>query len=193
VDKSLLNTYYQLKDLMTPKNNYLQLRSTLHTVDPPCMPYLGEPAAFQKNENTLPGHSPSPRLSLSFFFFFSFFFPGPLGVFLKDLTFIEQGNPDFVSTDEGVPAGSTRSLINFKKFRLIAKTIGEVQQYQTVQYAMRRLDALHAFLLDPPCRDDDDLYNLSLVIEPRSTLAPEEGTEGIAFSFFLFFFLLIDL
>jgi len=48
-----------------------------------------------------------------------------LGVYLTDLTFIEEGNKNIVD----------RGLVNFDKCYLIAAVIGEIQQYQRIGYS----------------------------------------------------------
>jgi hypothetical protein len=48
-----------------------------------------------------------------------------LGVYLTDLTFIEEGNKNVLE----------RGLVNFDKCYLIAAVIGEIQQYQRMGYA----------------------------------------------------------
>jgi hypothetical protein len=45
------------------------------------------------------------------------------GIYLTDLTFIEDGNPDYIS-----------SLINFKKRELVYDVIREIEQYQQKGY-----------------------------------------------------------
>lgn len=60
------------------------------------------------------------------------------GRYLSDLTFIEQGSPDFLPVDEGANGKSKDTalsqLINFGKRRLSAKTIVEIQQNQVQPY-----------------------------------------------------------
>jgi hypothetical protein len=48
---------------------------------------------------------------------------GRRGIYLTDLTFIEDGNPDYIS-----------SLINFKKRELVYDVIREIEQYQQKGY-----------------------------------------------------------
>jgi hypothetical protein len=83
-----------------------------------------------------------------------------LGVFLTDLTFIEEGNPDYIN-----------GLINFSKRRLVYNVISRVTQLQLAPYNLQPVYQI-ACLLWHPAREfaaltDDDFYKLSLEREPR--------------------------
>jgi len=83
------------------------------------------------------------------------------GVYQTDLTFIEDGNPDKFSN----------GLINFKKCRLIAGVIEEIQQYQQKPYNLSLVpmiaDTVKKLIEDAQCVDDRKLYELSMQAEPR--------------------------
>eukprot|EP01090_Pellita_catalonica_P000606 TRINITY_DN10419_c0_g1_i1.p1 TRINITY_DN10419_c0_g1~~TRINITY_DN10419_c0_g1_i1.p1 ORF type:complete len:581 (-),score=81.77 TRINITY_DN10419_c0_g1_i1:1794-3425(-) len=81
-----------------------------------------------------------------------------LGTYLTDLTFIEDGNPDKVD-----------GLVNFSKRKMVYKIISEVQQYQppNSKYEFKPDPALSYFLSELPILQDKDLYNLSLLREPK--------------------------
>ncbi|KAI2722564.1 hypothetical protein CBS147332_3493 [Penicillium roqueforti] len=59
-----------------------------------------------------------------------------LGLFLKDLTFIEDGNPSM--TPEG--------LINFQKYTMLASTIHEIQRLKEAPYSLRPVPELQEYL-----------------------------------------------
>jgi len=89
-----------------------------------------------------------------------------LGVYLTDLTFIEDGNPDRVPDK---PDG----LINFRKRDMIYDVILEIQQYQHMQYKYEPVDSIIAYLSEIPIIEDtkamdSELYDISLQREPRS-------------------------
>lgn len=84
-----------------------------------------------------------------------------LGVYLTDLTFIEDGNPDFVKKGEN-------KLINFAKQELIYSVFDEIKQYQQTQYSIEYVEQLGAFLQQLPSNDEESLYKLSLLREPRA-------------------------
>ncbi|XP_059486241.1 ras-specific guanine nucleotide-releasing factor 2-like isoform X3 [Neocloeon triangulifer] len=83
-----------------------------------------------------------------------------LGMYLTDLSFIEEGTPNF--TDEG--------LLNFSKMRMIAHVIREIRHFQQTPYKIELIAKVTNYLLDPTLLlDDDQLYNMSLEIEPRTS------------------------
>jgi len=78
------------------------------------------------------------------------------GVYLTDLTFVEDGNPDIVN-----------GLINFKKRQMIYNIIEKVQLYQQTSYKFPLVDNIANYLTELPFNDDQELYNLSLRREPK--------------------------
>jgi hypothetical protein len=121
----------ELERIMSAESSYKSYRGRLHSVQPPCIPYVG--------------------------------------VYLLDLTYMEDGNPNKVN-----------GLINFAKRRLINTLIREVQQYQDQPYVIKPIDdviqAISKSLdlhLDQPDGNtmkglEDQLFNLSLQREPRN-------------------------
>jgi son of sevenless-like protein len=91
------------------------------------------------------------------------------GVYLSSLTFIEQGNADFL------PNGQ----IHFFKCRLMAEVLKEIQQYQQSPYKFEKIQAtsspeiqefysqLTAFVMAQHGLTEDEEFKLSLIIEPR--------------------------
>jgi len=95
-----------------------------------------------------------------------------LGIYLTDLTFIEEGNQDYI---EG-------KLINFKKREMTFNVISEMQQYQQEPYKFEVNDPLIAYLAELPIVESDqkslerehkELFDLSLLREPRSAMKSE--------------------
>ncbi|KAF2070552.1 hypothetical protein CYY_008127 [Polysphondylium violaceum] len=85
-----------------------------------------------------------------------------VGIYLTDLTFIEDGNKDEV-----------KGLINFKKRELIFSTIMEIQQYQQQPYNIKPKPNIIQFLFELPSIDDkkkfeDQLHEQSHLIEPKN-------------------------
>jgi len=83
-----------------------------------------------------------------------------LGVYLTDLIFIEEGIQD------KNPGG----LINFKKRRQMYNIIEEIQTYQAEKYNTKDIkDPIIVYLTAVPYNDEDELYRISLIREPRGT------------------------
>lgn len=81
-----------------------------------------------------------------------------LGMYLTDLSFIEEGTPNF--TEEG--------LLNFSKMRMIAHVIREIRHFQQTPYKIEMIPKVFNYLLDPGrLMPDEELYRLSLCLEPR--------------------------
>lgn len=81
-----------------------------------------------------------------------------LGMYMTDLTFIEEGNKKFLTEHK---------LINFYKRRLTAATIGDIQTYQNLGYSIPHLPEVQTKLQGEPTFDEEALYELSLYHEPR--------------------------
>ncbi|KAI9025102.1 ras guanine nucleotide exchange factor domain-containing protein [Phycomyces nitens] len=84
-----------------------------------------------------------------------------LGIYLQDLTFIEDGNPTFLK--------STKDMINFAKQTMIAEVVQEIRQYQLVPYQFKPVDEIQAFIRASlkNSRDEEQLYEESLRLEPK--------------------------
>ncbi|KAL7271979.1 cell division cycle-related protein [Rhizina undulata] len=84
-----------------------------------------------------------------------------LGVYLKDLTFVADGNDDYIK--------GTDQLINFGKRSKTATIIREIQQYQSVPYALQPVPELIDWITQQmvAARDVNEMYETSLSLEPR--------------------------
>lgn len=80
-----------------------------------------------------------------------------LGVFLTDLTFIEEGNPDKLGT-----------LINFKKRLYVYNVLNEIQNYQKVDYTFEADEMVLMCIENLQAVDNDALYKMSLEREGRN-------------------------
>ncbi|KAJ5894597.1 hypothetical protein N7495_006288 [Penicillium taxi] len=81
------------------------------------------------------------------------------GVYLTDLTFIE----------DGIPSLTPSELINFNKRAKTAEVIRDIQQYQNVPYLLQPVPELQDYILSnlQAAGDVHDMYDRSLEIEPR--------------------------
>lgn len=81
------------------------------------------------------------------------------GVYLTDLTFIE----------DGIPSLTPSELINFNKRAKTAEVIRDIQQYQNIPYLLQPVPELQDYLLSnlQAAGDVHDMYERSLELEPR--------------------------
>jgi len=98
-----------------------------------------------------------------------------IGLYLTDLTFIEEGNEDHVD--------GRKDLINFEKFRMVSAIIKQILLYQTTPYALNTEATIRNFLqFQLTVQTDKEMYEQSLAIEPRDgskpTLRKRSGTLG---------------
>eukprot|EP00008_Paramoeba_atlantica_P002026 CAMPEP_0201502282 /NCGR_PEP_ID=MMETSP0151_2-20130828/84050_1 /ASSEMBLY_ACC=CAM_ASM_000257 /TAXON_ID=200890 /ORGANISM="Paramoeba atlantica, Strain 621/1 / CCAP 1560/9" /LENGTH=875 /DNA_ID=CAMNT_0047895863 /DNA_START=103 /DNA_END=2730 /DNA_ORIENTATION=- len=81
-----------------------------------------------------------------------------LGVYLTDLTFVLDGNPDRVE-------GGT--LINFFKWRKVADIITEIKNYQIRYKSLQVNHQTRTFLLSLEFKDSEECYKWSTRVEPK--------------------------
>lgn len=83
-----------------------------------------------------------------------------LGMFLTDLTFIEDGNPDYLDDD--------KTIINVAKRMQYSQIIKDIQMYQQTPYLLQPVPMIADFLnqLNPPTQEQ--VYDTSLTIKARS-------------------------
>ncbi|ATY58790.1 Ras guanine nucleotide exchange factor [Cordyceps militaris] len=82
------------------------------------------------------------------------------GVYLTDLTFIEDGIPSIIKKT---------NLINFAKRAKTAEVIRDIQQYQNVGYSLQPVPELQDYIISnmQAAGDVHEMYDKSLQIEPR--------------------------
>lgn len=83
-----------------------------------------------------------------------------LGVYLTDLTFIEDGIPGLIKKT---------NLINFAKRAKTAEVIRDIQQYQNVPYPLQPVPELQEYVLGnmKNAGDVHEMYEMSLLVEPK--------------------------
>ncbi|ORY86258.1 cell division control protein [Protomyces lactucae-debilis] len=124
IPSRLMQTVESLNDLISAAKNFSAYRETLHSHQPPCVPFLG--------------------------------------VYLTDLTFIEDGNAHTLNH-------KGREYISFSKRQKTAEVIREIQQYQHVPYALQPLPDIQKYITSclDLTREISDMWDLSLEREPR--------------------------
>jgi len=89
-----------------------------------------------------------------------------LGVYLTDLTFIEEGNPTMHD-----------DLVNWNKCRLQAKVIVEIQTYQQTPYALQVVPWIRDYFLNIKVPySADDQWKMSIEIEPKNQTSTTSTT-----------------
>ncbi|KAI7873620.1 ras guanine nucleotide exchange factor domain-containing protein [Mucor mucedo] len=116
-------TLQHIRKLMGANRNFTEYRAIIHSINPPCIPFLG--------------------------------------IYLQDLTFIEDGNANELK--------KSKELINFAKRAKTAEVIREIQQYQSSLYQLKSVEDLQEFIRSnlKSTRDEEQLYKESLKLEPR--------------------------
>jgi len=94
-----------------------------------------------------------------------------LGVFLSDLTFIEDGNRDRIAVP--TPDGGEAELINFVKRRKVAEVIARIRDFQSTPYNFEAVGLIQEVVQTHLVQaqtvwDDEALYAASLRAEPRA-------------------------
>lgn len=86
-----------------------------------------------------------------------------IGVYLGDLTFIEDGNPDLIMSEE-------KELINLLKMKMLSKVIEEIRMYQNDPYNIEYVGKIQKILEqeEDTQLSQQELFDLSLKAEPRS-------------------------
>ena len=127
-----------MRKLMGSTKNFAEYRDTLHRANPPCIPFFGP-------------FLPSPKCHALL---------TNLGVYLTDLTFIEDGIPSLIKRT---------NLINFAKRAKTAEVIRDIQQYQNVPYPLQPVPELQDYILTnmQSAGDVHEMYEMSLSVEPR--------------------------
>ena len=82
-----------------------------------------------------------------------------IGLFLSDLTFIEEGNKD-----------SLDGKINFSKSRKLAERIAWIKQYQQVGYNFENIPAAQLYFeRNMEVLAEEEFWNMSLNVEPKES------------------------
>ena len=84
-----------------------------------------------------------------------------LGLYLTDLTFLEDGSRDSMQ--------SLSHIINFNKMSKVGDILSEIRQYQHIKYRFVDVPVVQRYLsasFDQPI-DEASLYQMSLTVEPK--------------------------
>ena len=122
---------------MGSTKNFGEYRESLHLANPPCIPFFGAYILI------------CIVIKLTF-----------SGVYLTDLTFIEDGIPSIIKKN---------AAINFAKRAKTAEVIRDIQQYQNAPYPLQGVPELQEYILSnmQAAGDVHEMYEKSLQVEPR--------------------------
>ena len=81
-----------------------------------------------------------------------------LGIFLRDLTFLEVGNSHYL--DEEL------KIVNFDKYRMISSVLQDVKKYQQIPYPFSFQPEIARLMKNLLILDEDRLYYISKKLEP---------------------------
>jgi len=83
-----------------------------------------------------------------------------IGLYLRDLTFVEDGNPNLQKGTK---------LVNFEKFRKLSATVKYIQVYQAQHYSFIEVPAIVAMFTNNKAflSDENEQFALSLKLEPK--------------------------
>ena len=84
-----------------------------------------------------------------------------LGVYLRDLTFIEE-NKDYYGEDK------SSGLFNFEKLQLLGQVITELKRFQTSDYMFERNEVLQEYLTKLLTLPEEMLIKHSQLCEPNT-------------------------
>jgi RasGEF domain len=99
-----------------------------------------------------------------------------VGMFLSDLTFIEEGNPSTIlpkdvegAEDQVCPENESIHMVNFYRYGLVANVIHLVQRFQQQDFVIEPVPFLAKLLRDvhPEIVEEKECYANSLRAEPR--------------------------
>lgn len=93
-----------------------------------------------------------------------------IGLYLTDLTFIEDGMPKYDDED--------KTRINFEKCSKFAEVIRDMQTYQNQRYALTEVPEVQDILLHSEIMSEEDMFKQSLKIEARKKKTKKPKTDS---------------
>jgi hypothetical protein len=81
-----------------------------------------------------------------------------IGVFVSDLTFLDEGNQNDCDVIDETDESHTIKLINLTKRRMLASALRDTLKFSSQKYALEPLPVLQKKLISPPSISENDLY-----------------------------------
>jgi hypothetical protein len=82
-----------------------------------------------------------------------------LGVYLTDLTFLNEGNPDFLDPE--------KTMINVQKMMKISRVVRSITMFQQTPYCLAPVDFMKDFIMASHTLTEQEQYNKSIDMEPK--------------------------
>ncbi|KAJ9125106.1 hypothetical protein QFC22_000059 [Naganishia vaughanmartiniae] len=154
--------------------NFAGYRERLKRVDPPCIPFLGVYLTFltfieDGNANFLPAPSAAAAATPSTTASTSSLRQHAQEVPVSKPFATDTDGETTPRTATGTTSDTKRLLIHFSKRQKAADVIREIQQYQTMPYALTAQPVVQGYLGErlQAVENSPDLYEISLRLEPR--------------------------
>jgi len=84
-----------------------------------------------------------------------------LGIYLSDIAFVEEVYKDFLEENP--------KLINWEKRQMLYRTIRDIHMQQKQTFLFPSVEPIFTFLTELPRLDDKELYELSIIREPKGS------------------------
>jgi len=81
--------------------------------------------------------------------------------FISDLAFVEEVYKDFLEENP--------KLINWEKRQMLYRTISDIHMQQKQTFLFPSVEPIFTFLTELPRLDDKELYELSIIREPKGS------------------------
>ena len=94
-----------------------------------------------------------------------------VGMFLSDLTFIEDGNATVLPSNES----EFPKKINVMKLCNVAGIIERAEEFQATEYCFHPVEGLSKYIGRFREHERDELYNLSYLREPKKSASRKKG------------------
>ena len=88
------------------------------------------------------------------------------GMYLRDLTFLHQGNQDF----------ARRGMVNVRKLRRLGALLSEMAAFQGGKYNLLLVTGICEYLLGVCGKSEDELFRQSLALQPAMLRRHQHGS-----------------
>jgi hypothetical protein len=82
-----------------------------------------------------------------------------LGVYLTDLTFLNDGNTDFIGED--------KVLVNFTKMAKVGRVVRQIVQFQQAPYCLASIEFIKDYIINHEMWDEEVQYKKSTELEVK--------------------------